>query len=252
MSLVCSTYIINAFNIDLSKDNNRDDLPFSVEFLRREQEIRTTSTGIDKRYDKTERIPERDTAIIHTDPLDYKPLYVWSDVTEEIDHIRRKHGENWVVLGRIFHSLFEALSRSLIGIDEIDEKIDTLIRLETTSTEAVDLFRDIIRKDVKKMKDSGLLDEIVLPKDNSFTELPFILQRGNKIYKGRIDRIIIEKGIARIYDYKTYPVTEKEIPELKEKYSFQLQLYREAIERIFSVRTESYLFFTHELRLERI
>lgn len=244
------SYIAEAFEIDLSDKVNKTNLPFRIEFLTKEQEP-SPSKEVTPSLIVT-GFTQSDSGIIHTEPLHYQPTIIWSDVTEEIDYVRKKHGDNWVILGRIFHSLFEGLSRSLISIDNIEERIDALIRQETTSKDALEIMKNIIFEDIKKMKDSGLIEEIIMPGDNSFAELPFILQRGNKIYKGRIDRVIIENGMARIYDYKTYPVTEKEIPELKEKYSFQLQLYREAIERIFSVRTESYLFFTHELRLVRI
>lgn len=244
------SYIAEAFEIDLSDKVNKTNLPFRIEFLTKDQEPSPSKEITPSLI--VSGFTQSDSGIIHTEPLHYQPTIIWSDVTEEIDYVRKKHGDNWVILGRIFHSLFEGLSRSLISIDNIEERIDALLRQETTSKDALEIMKNIIFEDIKKMKDSGLIEEIIMPRDNSFAELPFILQRGNKIYKGRIDRVIIENGMARIYDYKTYPVTEKEIPELKEKYSFQLQLYREAVERIFSVRTESYLFFTHELRLARI
>ncbi|MFN3395971.1 MAG: UvrD-helicase domain-containing protein [Thermodesulfovibrionales bacterium] len=243
-------YITDAFMIDLSNKNNRADLPLRIEFLSKDQKISPLKKATPSLI--MPGLLQKESGIVHTEPLDYQPSIIWSDVTEEIDYIRKKHGDNWVILGRIFHSLFEGLSRSLIGIDNIEAKIDTLIKQETTTRDTIRIMKTLIREDIEKLKDSGLLEEIVMPRDNSFAELPFILQRGNKIYRGRIDRVIIEKGIARIYDYKTYPINEKEIPELKEKYSFQLQLYSEAVERIFSVKTEGYLFFTHELRLVRI
>jgi ATP-dependent exoDNAse (exonuclease V) beta subunit len=108
----------------------------------------------------------------------------------------------------------------------------------------------------------------VLPRDDSYAELPFVFETGSKIYKGRVDRVIIrtedrgqktedrgeESGlrtqgdkIACIYDYKTYPVREDEIPYLLKNYSFQMKIYREAVERIFSFKKiRVYLFFTHK------
>lgn len=242
-------YIVDAFNIDLSGKTNSD-LPFRIEFLSKDQGIPLFKKATPSLIISC--LSHSDSKIVHTEPLDYRPSIIWSDVTEEIDYVRKKHGDNWVILGRVFHNLFEGLSRSLISINHIEERIDSLIRQETTSKHAIEIMKNIIFEDLKNMKDSGLFEEIIMPRDNAFAELPFILQRGDRVYKGRIDRVIIENGIARIYDYKTYPITEKEIPELKERYSFQLQLYREAVERIFSVKTEGYLFFTHELKLERI
>lgn len=241
--------IVDAFNIDLSGKTNSD-LPFRIEFLSKDQRISSFKKATPSLI--MSGLSHSVSRIVHIDPLEYRPSIIWSDVTEEIDYVRKKHGDNWVIIGRVFHSLFEGLSKSLISINHIEERIDTLIRQETTSKHAAEIMKNIIFEDLKNMKDSGLLEEIIMPRDNSFAELSFILQRGDWVYKGRIDRVIIENGMACIYDYKTYPVTEKEIPELKEKYSFQLQLYREAVERIFSVKTEGYLFFTHELRIVRI
>lgn len=241
--------IVSAFNIDLETHNHKN-LPFSIEFLKGDQEIPPyEATGP---YLKSSEHLQKDVPIIHVDPIVFRPEHIWSDVTEEIEYIRNRHGDNWITLGRIFHSLFEAISKGLIKIYDIDKKIDALIRAETASSELAEIMKKIIKKDLDNLKNSGLLDEIILPRDNSYMELPFILQRDDKIYKGRIDRIIIDGNIAHIYDYKTYPVSEKEVTYLKTKYAFQLQLYREAVERIFSLRTEAYLFFTHEQNIERL
>lgn len=186
--------------------------------------------------------------IIFIEPIDrdYKPLSVWFDVTEEIDSIRRKHGDDWVILGRAFHRLFDGLSISTITPDTIEEKILFILRNETMPDRAISAMREIMMSDVQRLKERGYLQEIILPQENSYSELPFILQRGDRIYRGRIDRVIVKDGIAFIYDYKTYPVSEAEIRELKEKYSFQMKIYREATEKLFSIKTRAYLFFTHE------
>lgn len=241
--------IVSAFNIDLEASNQKD-LPLSIEFLKDDQEIPPCeATGL---YLKSSGQLQQDVLIIHTDPIFFRPENIWTDVTEEIEYIRNRHGDNWITLGRIFHSLFEAISKGLIEINDADRKIDALIRAETASPELAGIMKEIIKKDLDNLKRSGLLDEIIMPRDNSYTELPFVLQRNDKIYKGRIDRIIIDGNLAHIYDYKTYPVSEKEFPELKNKYAFQLQLYREATERLFSLKTEAFLFFTHEQKIERL
>ncbi len=243
-------FIESAFNIDLSQDINNTDLPFTIKVL--EKGLEVVSDKITVTSQRSEPYRDDNIPLIYINAIDSKQELYWRDVTEEIDYVRRKHGDNWVVLGRIFHSLFERLSRSLITIDEINDRIDLLIRQEIASTEAIRLIKDIINVDIERLKNSGLLEEIILPRKNSFTELPFVLQKGHNIYRGRVDRVIFDRETAKIYDYKTYPVAEKEIPELKERYLFQLQLYREAIEKIFSVRAETYLFFTHELKIVRV
>lgn len=192
--------------------------------------------------------------IISIEPIDrdYRPSFTWLDVTEEIDSVRRKHGDDWVILGRAFHRLFEGLSNSTITIDTIVDRILFILRNEAAPDRAISTMRKIIMSDVQRLKESDYLDKIVFPRDNSYSELPFILQKGNRIYRGRIDRVIVRDNTASIYDYKTYPVSEAEIPELKERYSFQMKIYKEATEELFSIRSRAYLFFTHESMIVEI
>jgi ATP-dependent helicase/nuclease subunit A len=213
---------------------------------------------------------------IFIEPLDYKPAKEWSDVTEEIQYIRKRHGDDWVVLGRAFHKVFEGMSKGYITMNNLSERITGIIKNEMLSDSKLDRMKDIILSDIRRLDDAGYLKEIVLPRDDSYAELPFVFETGSKIYKGRVDRVIIrtedrgqktedrgeESGdfgelsravrtqgdkIACIYDYKTYPVREDEIPYLLKNYSFQMKIYREAVERIFSFKKiRVYLFFTHK------
>jgi ATP-dependent exoDNAse (exonuclease V) beta subunit len=118
----------------------------------------------------------------------------------------------------------------------------------------------MILNDIDKLKAHGLLEEIVLPRKNSYAELPFILKKrqvtspGDEdlppgIYSGRIDRIIISDGKVLIYDYKTFPLREGELDGLTGKYKFQMQTYKEAAERIFKSKARAYLLFTHMPRI---
>jgi ATP-dependent helicase/nuclease subunit A len=183
-------------------------------------------------------------SITYTEPLSYEPPLKWRDVTEEID-IRVKHGEDWVLLGNVFHRLFEELSKGLIDIDDIDKRAHILLRAEIYNEKELDKMGEIIKGDFGKLLASGYLRDIVLPRKDSYVELPFILQKGKTIFRGRIDRIILKDNIACIYDYKTFPVKDKELPELLDKYKFQMDIYRDAAEKILSLKTKSYLLFTH-------
>jgi ATP-dependent helicase/nuclease subunit A len=181
---------------------------------------------------------------VHAEPISYEPLLKWRDVTEEVD-IRVKHGEDWVLLGKVFHKLFEELSKGLIGIGDIDKRASILLRAEVYNKEQLEKMIEIIKGDFEKLSVSGYLKDIVFPFRNSYVELPFILQKGKTIFRGRIDRIIIKDNVAHIYDYKTFPTGEKELPELTDKYRFQMDIYREAVEKLFKLRVKSYLLFTH-------
>lgn len=181
---------------------------------------------------------------IHTEPISSEPAIKWRDVTEDID-IRIKHGEDWVLLGIIFHKLFEELSKGIMTKDRIQERALFLLKNEAFSEEDIQRLSSIILKDFQALETSGYLNRIILPRENSFTELPFILQKGSTVFRGRVDRIIVEADTAVIYDYKTYPVKDSELPELTEKYKFQMEIYKEAVGNILSLKTKSYLLFTH-------
>jgi ATP-dependent exoDNAse (exonuclease V) beta subunit len=104
---------------------------------------------------------------------------------------------------------------------------------------------EIINADFEKLSLSGHLRDIISPLKNSYVELPFMLQKGKTVFRGRIDRVIVKDNIANIYDYKTFPVKEKELPELIDKYRFQMDIYREAAGKILKMKSKSYLLFTH-------
>jgi ATP-dependent helicase/nuclease subunit A len=107
----------------------------------------------------------------YTEPLSYEPTFKWQDVTEEID-IRVKHGEDWVLLGKVFHKLFEEISRGLMEIDDIEKRAHILLRAEIYSEKELDKIEKIIKDDFKKLSASGHIKDIVLPMKGSYVELP--------------------------------------------------------------------------------
>ena len=181
---------------------------------------------------------------IYTEPLPFTTDIKWRDVTEDLD-IRITHGEEWVILGRIFHRIFEELSKGILTPEGIDERVLSLLKNEFLSDEDIQKLSSIVLTDFQSLKINGHLNNIILPRENSFAELPFILQKGNAVFRGRIDRVIIENNIAVIYDYKTFPVKDEDVPLLSEKYRFQMDIYTEAVSKILSMKTKAYLLFTH-------
>jgi ATP-dependent helicase/nuclease subunit A len=182
--------------------------------------------------------------LIYTEPLSYEPPLKWQDVTEEMD-IKAKHGEGWVLLGKVFHKLFEEISKGMIEIDVVGKRASALLRYEIFNKHDLERMVEIIKADFEKLSLSGYLRDIVLPSKNSYVELPFVLQKGKTVFRGRIDRVIVKDNIAHIYDYKTFPVKEKELTELTDKYRFQMDIYREAAEKILKMKSKCYLIFTH-------
>lgn len=249
-------YLNDAFNLD---DRSGDGLPFKVERIGKEEfgakslELRAKSQ---ESHNSKLIIPNSELfdEPVFIEPLDYKPSPVWLDVTEEINEVRKKHGDEWVVLGRAFHRIFEGISKGHITMDGLKDKATDILKNEVLSDADADNMRNAILLDFKKLDVSGHLKDIILPREDSYAELPFVLDMGSRIYKGRIDRLIIKEGqegdkIAYIYDYKTYPILEEEIPELMKRYFPQMDIYKKAVERLFSVKARSYIFFTHEPRL---
>jgi ATP-dependent helicase/nuclease subunit A len=181
---------------------------------------------------------------LHTEALAYKPLGKWRDVTEDLD-IRVRHGDDWVLLGRVFHTLFEELSKEITPYEKTLGRALFLLRNQIPLEKHVTRLIAVIDEDFSKLDRSGYLHDIILPQKNAFSEQPFILEKDSTVYKGRIDRIIIRDSQAYLYDYKTFPVTERELPELIDHYRFQMDIYRAAAERLFSMKSKGHLFFTH-------
>lgn len=184
-----------------------------------------------------------------TEPLDYAMFIDWQDVTEEISEIKTKHGDDWIFIGRAFHRIFEGISKGYITDENIEEKIEDILKNEVLHYSLLVDMKEIILSDIEKIKESGFMGDIIAPRSGAYAELPFVYESGGSIYRGRIDRLIVEDGAVVIYDYKTYPVPDEEIPELTKKYSFQMDIYRMAAEKLFNLPVKGYIFFTHELKL---
>lgn len=178
------------------------------------------------------------------DHIQFEPSTRWRDVTEDLD-IRVRHGNDWVVLGKVFHILFDELSRAITPYERVSERSEILLRNEILPDKNLTRLNDIIRNDILNLERSGYLRDIILPQAGSYSEMPFTIQKKNIIYRGRIDRIIVRNSTACIYDYKTFPVSDRELRELIDHYRFQMDIYGEAAGRLFSMRTKGYLLFTH-------
>jgi ATP-dependent helicase/nuclease subunit A len=180
----------------------------------------------------------------HTDPLVYTPFRSWRDVTEDMD-IRVKHGDDWILLGKVFHILFDELSKSITPYESLMNRAVFLLKNEILREKDISRLSAVIREDFSKLEKSGYLKEIILPREDTFSELPFIYEKEHTVFRGRIDRLMIRDSSAYIYDYKTFPVSDKELPELVDHYRFQMDIYKAAAEKLFSKKTKGYLLFTH-------
>jgi len=169
----------------------------------------------------------------------------WHDVTEEIEEIKRKHTLEWDAVGQVLHTTFDAISRSQVSLNEIEQFIESITKNEILLPEKQKQIQSLAIQEIEKLKKSPYFYKIIAPRENSFSEIPFIIEIEGKVYSGRIDRIIIENNIAHLYDYKTYPVSEKEIKKLKEAYIEQLNIYRLATEKLFRIQVKAYILFSY-------
>ncbi len=167
----------------------------------------------------------------------------WVDVTEAVGHGKKKSAD-WSLLGSLFHRVFEGISAGGILPGDLEHAVEALIRKEVQAEKTAARYREIILADMRKLRNSPFFDEILLPAANSYTELPFVLRKGSAIFRGRIDRVVIRDGIARVYDYKTFPVREKEAGALARQYRFQISIYCEAVGKLFGTRTKGFILFT--------
>ncbi|GBD96245.1 MAG TPA: hypothetical protein ENG83_10370 [Nitrospirae bacterium] len=182
---------------------------------------------------------------VEVTPMRVKKQAPWKAVTETVD-IKRQHGKDWVVLGDIMHRIFEGVSKGILQERDIRAKAGKLL-------DAVGILKEereekilMIERDIAALKSKGIWQDIVAPKKDSFSELPFIYEEDNVVYTGRIDRVITEGDIYRIYDYKTFPVREKDTGYLLKEYSGQLNMYKRAVKKLFNPKqVKSFILFTH-------
>ena len=81
--------------------------------------------------------------------------------------------------------------------------------------------------------------------------MPFMLRRDNTLFSGRIDRLVVRSDTVDVYDYKTFPVSEEELPDLVAEYrDSQMGNYLEAAQALFPGKTpRGFLIFTALPRL---
>lgn len=247
-------YLFDVFELDACKGRlSAEELPFAFDYVSLDSSaviqtgqasgLRQSSSFISAKSGPGQG------EIIHVEPLDYKPGLSFMDVTEEVDRMHKKHGDDWVTLGKVLHKIFEGVSRGVVGPQDFSKKALMILKREVLSDSSFARLSGTLNIELEKLKASPYFSEIVLPKDKAYAEFPFVLEKGKAVYNGRIDRIIMQEGKAFIYDYKTYPVSDKEIPELKKHYSFQMTLYKEAVEKLFCMSAESYILFTYQQSL---
>jgi len=177
--------------------------------------------------------------------LTVKKQAPWKGVTESAD-IRKRHGKDWLLLGDIMHRLFEGVSKGALNDNNINDKAEKMIVSQGLAGKDVEDKLAIIVQQISSLQDKDIWQDIIMPQDDSYTELPFILRDAENVYSGRIDRVIKSGNRYNIYDYKTFPVKDKEMPYYLKGYSFQLNVYKKAIMDLFNTDdVKTFIIFTH-------
>ncbi len=153
--------------------------------------------------------------------------------------------------GEIMHKIFDAVSKGILKEENLEAFVNNLIS-------PIKNFKKIkkeIYSQIKILKENKIWENIILPRENSFSEIEFIYKENGNIKKGRIDRLILKEDFAEIYDYKIS--FKKHDERTKEKIIrdsiSQIKLYKEAVKNFFKVKEiKAYLIFTKEGEIREI
>jgi ATP-dependent helicase/nuclease subunit A len=198
------------------------------------------------------KAPERVRTHVEVVPLTFEKQMPWRPVTETVD-IRRRHGKDWAVLGDIIHRVFEWVSNGSIDERDIRGKAGKMLEARGILKGGVEEKTAIIEGQISLLKEKGVWQEIILPSEDSYAELQFILEESGAVYTGRIDRMIKKDNFYEVYDYKTFPVEEKETAYLLREYSVQLDIYKKAVRKLFDTeKVKSFIVFTHSGKIMEV
>jgi ATP-dependent exoDNAse (exonuclease V) beta subunit len=191
--------------------------------------------------------------VLATDPITEPVGLHIRPVTRDTLTDRRRHGDDAIAFGTVMHQVLERIS--LGELDPADRKAvialaRRLFDAEGVGEELCHRHCDEVVRQLGLLSQAGLLD-IVLPQSGSYAEMPFMLRQDNALFNGRIDRLILRSDTVDVYDYKTFPVSEKELPDLVAEYrESQMSTYLDAARQLFPGKTpRGFLIFTALPRL---
>ncbi len=166
-------------------------------------------------------------------------------VTRNLPADFQRHGEDSVGQGEVIHKLIEEISSGTLTAEgsQLSAEVTRLLRLNGID---LSLSSSIISMVQRLVSDADCL-AVIRPQLDSFAELPVMYRDGeDTIHTGRIDRVIVTSEEVRIYDYKTFAVNRKELPELVRAYhQGQLRYYEEAMRKLYpQKKVSSFIIFT--------
>ena len=203
----------------------------------------------------TAQSTEEETALvkeISISPIVEQPQFEWQAVTRSLPFEWHRYGSELTSLGDILHNIFEKISKGKIQneINEVISEAKRLFIIKNILASTQEKLLTEIKNQFELIKKSEIAS-IIQPQENSYAELPFVYKENKICFSGRIDRVIIKDNIINIYDYKTFPIQVKDLPDVIQKYKEQLAIYEKAASEIFSgIKTKTYLVFTAVGKIE--
>lgn len=152
-----------------------------------------------------------------------------------------------IIFGEIMHRILDAFSKGILKEGNLEIFVKNLLFEKGLKKEIREKFLKEIYYHFEKLKENKIFENIVLPKENSFSEFEFVYEENGEIKKGRIDRLIIKENYAEIYDYKTEgrEIFEEEIKRLK--------IYKEAVKNYFGIENiKTFIIFTKEGKMKEV
>ncbi len=226
-------------------DIKKTETDFSIEeeipglFILNEEGIKMLSKHMDQRPASTHALKR-----IKATPSTLQKQPVWQGVTETAD-IHSRHGKDWLILGDILHRIFEGISKHNIDPDNIRDRASHMLASKGLQHSEIMDKLTLVEHQISTLQDTGIWQDIIMPRKEAYAELPFVLKTEGKVYSGKIDRIIRDNNSYKIYDYKTFPVQDKEIKYYLKCYALQLNVYKEAVRTLFNAQDVSaFIIFT--------
>jgi ATP-dependent exoDNAse (exonuclease V) beta subunit len=187
-------------------------------------------------------------SLVHPAPLDPGPAPHIEPVVRNIRTDYQHYADDLIGLGDVVHAVLEQISNGHLTPDpeSLAPETQRLIRIHGLPLDRLDDYVETVLKQIAGLRADPELWDIIRPREDGRAELPFMLKQGEKIYSGRIDRVILTDKEVRIYDYKTYAIKEEEIPTRAAEYhNQQLKHYARACEALYPGKEIStYLIFT--------
>jgi ATP-dependent exoDNAse (exonuclease V) beta subunit len=150
--------------------------------------------------------------------------------------------------GEIMHSVLERISNASIRCtpDDISQAVRALVYSFDLAPSQIPKYQQRALNQIDNLESSGLLESVILPRQDSFSEVPFVFREGFKTYTGRIDRVLLKQEGIHIIDYKSFPSNLANVFQ----YTEQLKIYARAAFLLYKKNVSAcFLLFTADAKL---